>query len=350
MPKVSVVIPSYNHEHFIGKAVQSVLDQTEGDLELIIVDDGSKDDSLKILKQFTDPRIKIHAQENRGAHMAINQGLQMASSPFLAILNSDDLYAPTRLATLLPVIERDSFIGLCGSYIEAIDIEERVLGVKHGYHDLEPWLLPHPELSFRSGTDLRAALLTENYWSTTSNFVFSREWYEKVGPFRPLRYVHDWDFALRVNREAGLYLHQEPLMQYRLHGSNTIRENQAAMIFEICWILAVHLPQQITTSWFNDRPDEERVAQLLHSIYVFDMDRVLSVMLSQRLSDNPDLALRLLEPSDSTRAAYLSYITGALSSQSAEEKVENGGNSQHARRRISGMLRKLTSRLKRLVQ
>lgn len=348
MPKISVIIPSYNHERFIGSAVQSVLDQTEGDLELIVVDDGSKDNSLDVLRGFHDPRIIIHAQENRGAHAAINQGLQIAASPYLAILNSDDLYAPDRLATLLAILEKDPSVGLCGSYIEVIDVEGKTLGVKHGYHDLEPWTLPHAERSFRAGEDLHAALLTENYWSTTSNYVFSREWYEKVGAFQPLRYVHDWDFALRMSRQAGLYLHPEPLMQYRIHSSNTIRENQAAMIFEICWILAVHLPEQMTTGWFNDRPGAERLTQLLHSIHVFDMDRVLSVMLAQDLSDHPDLALRLLDPGDALRAAYLGYITEALSSPAAGQGAEVPGQAQTAGR-WARLLRKIANRLKRVL-
>ncbi len=57
-----------------------------------------------------------------------------------------------------------------------------------------------PERSFRAGTDLKAALLTENYWSTTSNFVYRREAYEQIGDYRPLRYTHDWDYALRLAR------------------------------------------------------------------------------------------------------------------------------------------------------
>ena len=268
----------------------------------------------------------------------------------MAILNSDDLYAPARLATLLPVIERDPSIGLCGSFIKAIDIEERVLGVKHGYHDLEPWQLSHPERSFRAEADLRAALLTENYWSTTSNFVFSREWYEKVGPFRPLRYVHDWDFALRISQKAGLYLHQEPLMQYRLHGSNTIHENQAAMILEICWILAVHLPQQVNADWFTVRPSSERVMQLLNSIYVFGMDRVLSVMLAGQLADHPELAMQLLDPGDPTRAVYLNYITDALSSQMAKMTWRMPAHHSRLDGAVPGCSARLPYGLKRLVK
>ncbi|NCT22276.1 cell wall biosynthesis glycosyltransferase, partial [bacterium] len=91
-----------------------------------------------------------------------------------------------------------------------------------------PWLLEVPERSFRAGSDLHKALLTENYWSTTSNFVFPRRWFEAVGEFRPLRYAHDWDFALRMASVARMVLLPEVLMRYRVHAANTIREDRAA--------------------------------------------------------------------------------------------------------------------------
>ncbi len=105
-------------------------------------------------------------------------------------------------------------------------------------------MLEKPERSFRAGNDLAEALLTENYLGTSSNFVFSRGCYQEVGEFRPLRYMHDWDFALRLARVAPLCLLPEPLLRYRVHPQNTIRQDQPAMIFELCWILAVHYPVQ----------------------------------------------------------------------------------------------------------
>lgn len=139
-------------------------------------------------------------------------------------------------------------------------------------------------------------------------------------------------------------------MQYRLHGSNTIHENQAAMIFEICWILAVHLPQQVNADWFTVRPSSERVLQLLNSIHVFGMDRVLSVMLAGQLADHPELAIQLLDPGDPTRAVYLSYITEALSSQMAKNGVESARAPQQIGWSGTRLLRKIAARLKRLVQ
>jgi glycosyltransferase involved in cell wall biosynthesis len=307
--EVSVIIPSYNHAAYLAEAVTSVLNQTAGNLELIMVDDGSTDNSLALLQAIADPRLKIIAQANQGAHAAINRGVAEADGEYLAILNSDDVYHPQRLEKLVAVLKNDPTIGLAGSHIEVIDSRGKSLGVKHGYRDLSPWPLPHPERSFRAGDSLHEALLTENFYATTSNFVFRRSWYEQVGPFLPLRYTHDWDFALRMARAAKLTMVPEPLLQYRVHDSNTIRENRTAMIFEICWILAVHLPQQV--GLFEGQPQEyaRKIEQLLHSIYTFDADRVLNILLLQQIGKNPQLASRLLEPTDPIRAKYIKFLT-----------------------------------------
>jgi len=101
----------------------------------------------------------------------------------------------------------------------------------------------------------------------------------------------------------------EPLVLYRVHAANTIRQDQATMLFEICWILAVHLPNYgLDCLTSGQQPLEKRVDQILHSIHTAQCDRVLSVMLLQKLHDHLDQALQLLEPDNPTRARYLQYI------------------------------------------
>lgn len=318
MPKASVIMPAFNHAAFIADAVESVLSQTEKDLELIVVNDGSTDNTMEILSRYKDPRLSVISQDNQGAHSAINRGLDNATGDFFSILNSDDMYHPRRLEKAIARLEDDLRLRLIGSYLQIIDAQKRDLGIKHGYFDCPPWLLDEPELSFRAGSDLRAALLTENYLSTTSNYVFPRKAFEEAGGFRPLRYTHDWDFALRVARQGRIALLQEPLLSYRVHPQNTIRENQTAMIFEICWCLAVNLPFHIAdAAFFNERPLDIRIDQLIHSIYVFGMDRVLSMLLLERLNEDLDQAMRLLENDNPVRKRYLNFIEGEILKQRA---------------------------------
>lgn len=321
MPEISVVVPSYNHAVYIGDAVKSVLSQSFKDLELIVVDDGSKDNSLEILSGFTDPRLRVITQTNQGAHVAINRGIKSSTGKYIAILNSDDVFHPLRLEKLLTVLKSDSQIGLTGSYIEIIGQSGNTLGIKHGYKDAPPWNLDNSEKSFRATGQLHKIILTENYLSTTSNFVFSREALNRIGDFRPLRYAHDWDFALRMAQWSKISLLPEALLQYRVHPANTIRENHAAMIFEICWCLAVHLPQHLTSIVNAEAQNPLELEQALNSIYNFDMDRVLSVMLLQNLAANPCLAAMLLEPTNPYRKIYMDFIYSKLKRSQSDQQI-----------------------------
>jgi hypothetical protein len=227
-------------------------------------------------------------------------------------LNSDDIYNRLRLEKIIEVLKADPKIGLAGTWINIIDEEGASIGTKHGYADCPPWPLDHPERSFRAGTDLHKALLTENYWSTTSNFVFPRRWFEIVGEFRALHFAHDWDYALRTAKVARMALLPDALLQYRVHATNTIRKDQVAMIYEICWCLASHLPEHLAKQAFVDISTASIVDELLHSIYTFGMERVLCSMLLQRLAENQRLALELLAPDHPVRETYLAFIQQEL--------------------------------------
>jgi hypothetical protein len=109
-------------------------------------------------------------------------------------------------------------------------------------------------------------------------------------------------------------------VRYRIHAANTIRENRAAMIFEICWILAMHLPSYIQDPEFlASTLPADHIDQLLHSIYVYGAERVLSVMLLQNLHQNDQQAMQLLEPGDPTRARYLEFILQSKTTQAGPE-------------------------------
>jgi succinoglycan biosynthesis protein ExoO len=101
-PKVSVIIPAYNTETYIGKAIESALKQTLTDIEVIIVDDGSSDKTVEVAKSFTDRRLKVIVnQQNLGAAAARNRAFRAAQGEWIAVLDSDDWYAPKRLENLV---------------------------------------------------------------------------------------------------------------------------------------------------------------------------------------------------------------------------------------------------------
>ncbi|MBN3873750.1 glycosyltransferase family 2 protein [Nostoc sp. JL33] len=105
-PKVSVIIPSYNTEAYIAKAIESALDQTLTDIEVIVVDDGSSDKTVEVAKTFTDQRLQVILnQQNLGVSAARNRALRAAQGEWIAILDSDDWYAPERLEKLVLLAE-----------------------------------------------------------------------------------------------------------------------------------------------------------------------------------------------------------------------------------------------------
>jgi len=121
MKHISVILPVYRVERYIGAAVQSVLEQSYKDFELLIVDDGSPDQSVIICRQFTDPRIKIIRQENRGLAGARNTGIRHARGEYLAFLDGDDVWLPEKLETHLVHLESSPSVGVSFSRSAFID-------------------------------------------------------------------------------------------------------------------------------------------------------------------------------------------------------------------------------------
>ena len=104
--KFSVVIPLYNKEHYIEKTIRSVLDQTCTDYEVIVVDDGSKDNSLALARRFESDRVRVIPQENQGVSAARNTGILNANGEFICFLDADDEWRPDYLATIDSLTER----------------------------------------------------------------------------------------------------------------------------------------------------------------------------------------------------------------------------------------------------
>ena len=120
-PRISVVMPVYHVQAYIEEAIQSVLDQTFKDFELVIVDDGGSDNSIKIARTFSDPRIRILSQPNRGLAGARNTGIANARAPFIALLDSDDRWHEDKLLLHYVHLQANPEIGVSYSGSRLID-------------------------------------------------------------------------------------------------------------------------------------------------------------------------------------------------------------------------------------
>ena len=231
LPLVSVVVPAYKHETFVVSALQSVFDQDYPNIELIVVDDASPDNTASAIGLWAG-RSAVAARfhrvsfvsnhSNAGAHASINRGCAMAAGRYIALLNSDDLYHPSRLRRLVDrLVSREG--GLAFSRVVPIDDDGRLMS---------PAALPR-ELTgvfhladqvYANSIDPAKDLLKGNFAISTGNFVFHRDLYDTVGPFCDLKYCHDWDFILRASLLADPIYVPEDLYFYRIHSSNSFSQ------------------------------------------------------------------------------------------------------------------------------
>jgi glycosyltransferase involved in cell wall biosynthesis len=308
--RTAAVVPSYNHERWLGEALDSLLAQTRPLDQIVVVDDGSTDGSREILARYRRHGVRVVEQPNRGAHAALGRGIDETDADLLFLLNSDDRFAPDRVARMAHLFEEEE-IAFAGSWIRVIDEAGKTLGVKEGWRTMPPWVLPRAERSVLPLDDARFSLLAENYLSTTSNFVFRRLVWGRHGPFRALRYAHDWDFALRAGLAEGVRLVPEALVDYRVHRRNTIREDRPSMELEVLWVLASNLPAWTEMVIGQPGPGIDAPALLLrigHSIQTFGKDHVLSSLMSLAAAGPAGRAAleRLLDPGDPLRLALKS--------------------------------------------
>lgn len=163
-PLVSIVIPSYNHSQFIQEAIQSVVDQDYGNIELIVIDDGSKDDSVEKIKQMISVcekrfvRFEFRSRENQGLSKTLNEGLAWVSSSYVCFIASDDVCLSYRVSNQIEFMEKNRNISLCSAGVEVINAEGGLLYRKESeeikYFDFKSvaffsYSMPAPTLMFK---------------------------------------------------------------------------------------------------------------------------------------------------------------------------------------------------------
>jgi len=217
--KVSVIIPVYNAEPFIGETIRSVLAQTYRNLEVLAIDDGSKDKSGEIIRGFTDPRVRYLPKENGGVSRARNFGIERAQGEFIALLDHDDTWLPEKLERQMPLFE-DPGVGLVFSDSYKIDATGKRLGTF--------FMREHP---FRG--EVAGELLINNFVSCLTA-VIRKKVFDETGMFDPrFSFSEEYDLFLRIALEYRFDFVASPLANYRVHESNFSRNRRRAFEEEI---------------------------------------------------------------------------------------------------------------------
>lgn len=213
--KVSVVCPSYNAEKYIGLTIQSILDQSEQDFEIIVVDDCSSDKTVEIVKSFNDKRIRLFVNnENKGAAYSRNFALRHAIGEYIAFLDADDLWTPEKLEHQLKFMEENKYAFSYTKYEEIDDDGNRVGKLISG-----PKRITH-----------RGFL--HMCYPGCLTVIYKREIFPDLQIPENLPKNNDYAMWLLLSKKADCYLLDENLGQYRRHQKGSISSGKKSNLFK----------------------------------------------------------------------------------------------------------------------
>lgn len=210
-PVVSVIIPAYNATRTLEATLRSALAQTVRNIEVTIVDDGSKDDTLAFARRLAavDDRVRVLTRPNGGVAAARNTGIRAARGRYVALLDADDLWVPHKLERQLRVLESDRKVYAVQAGATFVDDDLNVLSVR----PCQP-----------SRDALLETLLFQNMPNNMSTLVIRRERFDEMGYFdEDLTILEEWDMGIKVARFCNLVSIEEPLSLYRVHTGNRSR-------------------------------------------------------------------------------------------------------------------------------
>lgn len=223
LPKISVITPSYNQAEFLERTICSVLDQHYPNLEYIIVDGGSTDGSLDIIKKYADRLAYWISEPDKGQTDAINKGLKRATGEWVAWQNSDDIYYPGALAAVAKAVETCSDMDVVVGNINMIDRYDRVLR------------------DVRYATPSYGGMLAEGMILTNQAAFWRRSVHSKIGWLNMgLHYGFDYEWFLRLTKACKGVHTNELWGGYRLHDATKTHTQAERFLDEYAEILRAH--------------------------------------------------------------------------------------------------------------
>ena len=239
---VSVIIPAYNHEKYVQETIQSVIDQTYQNIELIIIDDGSKDNTWQKIQEMKDicekrfVRVHFETKENEGVCKTLNLLLDNAQGEYVALIASDDKYKPNAIEKEIEFLMLNPDYALCVGDNEIIDSDSKL-----AYWDKKRNLVYQKEnaeyLSFAYFLQkiLRINFLSNDFGSfqtlyvgnyIPNGYLIRKSIFDKIGYYTPDAPLEDWWLMLQISKYSKIKFIDEVLFSYRWHASNTIKNTE----------------------------------------------------------------------------------------------------------------------------
>ncbi|RYE14941.1 MAG: glycosyltransferase [Rickettsiales bacterium] len=240
VPKVSVIIPNYNHAIYLTQRINSVLVQTYSNIEVIILDDYSKDDSVEIIQECSNSDSRIRTVFNNVNSGSVfkqwAKGLSYARGEYIWIAESDDFAEPDFLSTLVPILEKDSTLSFAYSNSLVVDSEgnakEQISELKKRIFNTEHW---HHDFTSDGKQELRRYLSLQCTVNNASAVLFRRSSIDQVGGVdTEFRYTGDWMMYIRLSLIGNIAYRAECLNNYREHEVNASKKSfsDGSQLFE----------------------------------------------------------------------------------------------------------------------
>lgn len=199
MPLISVVLPVYNVAPYLKEALNSILNQTIQDFEIIIIDDCSTDNTVEIANSYNDERLKVILKaENKGLIDSLNVGFKAATGKYIARMDGDDISDLMRFEKQLNILEKNPEIKVCGSWLQAFGDNNNIIKHKEHHEQILVNMMIHCSMSLGS-------------------VMLDRDWAKNEYFYEEKKHVEDYDFWSRVIWKGKFYNIQEVLYYYRIH-------------------------------------------------------------------------------------------------------------------------------------
>jgi glycosyltransferase involved in cell wall biosynthesis len=268
-PKISIVMASYNYEKYIAEAIESVLNQTVSNFELIIIDDASKDNSKEIIKEYAkkDDRVfyLLH-EKNKGLYETSNEGLSLCRGEYIAFIDSDDIWEKNKLIKQLDIFEEKQSVEVIYTDAETVDEKSQPLFVRFSQKYCAPTIMYvvlklfkeffHfylPELGANRSGNIFPYLLRSN-WICKSSAIFRTKHLRNVRFRKDLKLLNDWIFWLDLASKYEFYYIPNSLTRYRIQ-----QTSMTSVSASTAWDKDLNLVDKIRRYYFHLLPMHAKI-------------------------------------------------------------------------------------------
>nr|WP_196244073.1 glycosyltransferase [Lysinibacillus sphaericus] len=309
---VSIILPVFNSEIFVQQAIESIINQTYSQFELIIIDDGSTDNTKQILYEYeSNPKVHlISLEKNSGVSEARNIGIQESKGEYITFIDADDLLLPNKLEEQVNVLKQNKSIDFVFNDIMVIDQNNNKVNELKSYFQPENILL---ELCFRQIIPAPACIMVKKEFINRNNIMFNKE----------LKYAEDYDFTFQLFLHGKYFYLKESLYLWRRHSKNTsnniisTRDIENSIVKKYLKYIDVKKSEDFST-----------YGKILYKIEKYDESRnIFLEILDKRLNQDQDMASFYLGNIEFYKQHYqqaLQYYTSVnIKSKFAAETLNN---------------------------